>query len=109
MPVRNRDEYNAYMREYMLRRYHARRAESYEILGGVCVACGTNENLQIDHIDPALKTTEISKLWSIAKVRYLKELELCQLLCKPHHIEKTSGEATERARRRRESRNGSLV
>ena len=92
MPRKTREEYNEYMRVYMLNRYHERRAESYRILGGLCVVCETTEDLQIDHIDPALKTLEIGKLWSVAKAKYLKELEVCQLLCGEHHREKTSRE-----------------
>lgn len=48
------------MRDYMLRRYHARRAESYAILGGKCVVCGTSDDLQID--------------WSVSRERYLKSV-----------------------------------
>lgn len=83
---------NEYMREYMLCRYHERRAEAIALLGGKCVECGTTENLQFDHIDPKLKTMSVSKLWSVSKERYLKEIQLCQLLCKTHHIEKTRRE-----------------
>lgn len=90
--AKSRDEYNAYMRVYMLNRYHSRRTEAIAILGGSCVRCGTTEDLQIDHIDPRTKTMDIGHLWSIAKSRYLKELQLCQLLCVAHHREKTGNE-----------------
>lgn len=86
------EDYNAYMRVYILKRYHDRRAAAIVSLGGVCVECGATEELEIDHIDPATKTMSISKMWSVSKARYEAELELCQLLCKPHHIEKTSRE-----------------
>lgn len=80
------------MRTYMRERYHARRAESIDILGGKCATCGATEDLQIDHIDPATKTLKINKLWSVSRERYLKELRLCQLLCGVHHREKTARE-----------------
>lgn len=76
----------------MLRRYHERRAEAIASLGGQCAVCGAAEDLEIDHIDPALKSFDISKLWSVSKVRFRAELVKCQVLCKPHHIEKTRRE-----------------
>lgn len=79
---------NSYHAEYNLKRYHARRAEYIEILGGKCVVCGTTENLQFDHIDPSTKTIDIGKLLNVSKAKSLAELKLCQLLCKTHHIEK---------------------
>jgi hypothetical protein len=80
------------MREYMLKRYHKRRSESIEKLGGKCVVCGVTENLEIDHIDRTTKTMAISGLWSANIVRYEAELKLCQLLCEEHHKQKTSRE-----------------
>lgn len=55
------------MRKYMLARYHKRRAEAIRKLGGKCVKCGSEENLEIDHIDPTTKSFEISKLWNVSK------------------------------------------
>lgn len=87
--LKDKEKYNVYMREYMLKRYHERRAESLRILGGKCIQCGVTEELEIDHIDPKTKTFETGKVWSFSKERWLKELEKCQLLCKKHHKEKT--------------------
>jgi hypothetical protein len=83
------DQYNEHMREYMLARYHARRAEAIEILGGECAWCGSTEDLQIDHRDWREKTLKINNAWSAARARFLAELEKCQVLCAPHHLEKT--------------------
>lgn len=80
------------MADYMLRRYHARRAEAIEILGGTCVECGTAEDLELDHIEPATKTLDLARMWSVARDRYLAELSKCQLLCSPHHREKSRRE-----------------
>ena len=77
--------YNERMRVYMLARYHERRAESYALLGGKCVECGSTENLEIDHIDRAKKKIKLSSLWSCSREKYFAELTLCQLLCKEHH------------------------
>lgn len=89
-----RENYNEYMREYMLKRYHRRRSDSIEKLGGKCVVCGTTDNLEIDHIDRSTKTMDISGLWSCNIQRYETELKLCQLLCEAHHKEKTSRESS---------------
>lgn len=92
MPRSKQDDYNSYMQVYLLRRYHERRAEAIRSLGGKCVVCGSAENLELDHIDPALKSFDISKLWSVSKARFQAELKKCQVLCKSHHAEKTRRE-----------------
>ena len=84
--------YNEYMADYMGRRYRERRANAIAKLGGQCVECGTTENLQIDHIDPATKSFDLGHLWSVSIERYENELTKCQLLCEPHHIEKSRRE-----------------
>lgn len=86
---KDKKEYNLYQRGYQLERYHSRRQEAFQFLGGKCVVCGTKEGLEIDHKVAAQKEIQLSKLWSIAKDRYLKELEKCQLLCTEHHKIKT--------------------
>lgn len=83
----NRKEY---MREYMLKRYYKRRQLAFDILGEICVNCGSKENLEIDHIDPSLKTMNLSKMWNITEQRYLNELNLCQVLCNACHKTKSS-------------------
>ena len=72
-----------------------RRARALDHLGGRCVACGTTDRLEFDHIDPATKvltiSTAIAKHWSWE--RMLVELAKCQLLCHDHHVEKSRAEA----------------
>ena len=77
------------MNNYMKSRYHRRREEAFELLGGKCQSCSTEDNLCIDHIDPHTKSFPISKMWSVAYSRFLEELKKCQLLCKRCHREKT--------------------
>lgn len=89
MPVSNKADYNAYMKDYMLARYHERRAEALALLGGFCVRCGSDEDLNFDHIDRDTKAFPISKLWSVSRVRFLSEIAKCQILCVPCHKEKT--------------------
>lgn len=80
---------NAYMAGYMLRRYHARRADAIQRLGGRCAECGITEHLEIDHRDPATKSFDLGRMWSVSHSRYLAELDKCQLLCHEHHAEKS--------------------
>lgn len=91
---RDHAAYNAYQAEYQLRRYHARRKESIEILGGQCNYCGSTDDLQIDHIDRYKKSIKLSTLWSISRARYLEELKKCQALCESCHKGKTSIESS---------------
>lgn len=76
------------MSEYMRRRYHTRRQAAISFLGGVCVSCGTTEELEFDHIDPASKEADICKVWSASEAKFWAEVQKCQLLCSTHHKEK---------------------
>ena len=87
--------YNEYMRAYMANRYIKRRKQIIEKLGGVCVECGTTENLEIDHIERSMKSFGIGKAiagWSWKRLN--QELDKCQLLCKTHHQDKTVSESS---------------
>jgi 5-methylcytosine-specific restriction endonuclease McrA len=83
------ESYKAYMRKYMLKKYYKVRNAAIEKLGGSCSVCGEKENLEFDHINPALKEYEIADIWVGNKERFWKEIDKCQLLCEKHHIEKT--------------------
>ncbi len=85
MTDKDRDKYNAYMREYMLVRYHKRRQEAIILLGGVCVDCGSVEDLQFDHIIAKDKTIDISKVWSCSSKRFNEEVSKCVLRCDSCH------------------------
>ena len=76
----------------MIERYHRLRNEWLESQGGKCVACGSVDNLEIDHINKEDKSFSISKLWSIAKEKRESELEKCQVLCSTCHRKKTASE-----------------
>ena len=85
-----RDEaYNAYMRTYMLNRYHEKRKQAIERLGGQCVDCGATENLEFDHADAKLKSFNIARIWSYKRERLEVELAKCVLRCKSCHLAKT--------------------
>jgi len=80
---------NEYHAQYNLKRYYTRRDEFRQLLGGVCVTCGSNEKLEFDHIDAGTKSFPIGKLLSVSKEKALLELAKCQLLCKDCHVAKT--------------------
>jgi 5-methylcytosine-specific restriction endonuclease McrA len=75
----------AYARIYRRNRWQNLRAEFF--VGKSCVRCGSNEQLELDHIDPSTRTT--NKFWKYSAVRRETELAKCQVLCKPCHIFKT--------------------
>ncbi len=81
---------NAYMKKYMLDRYHRRMAEFKKILGGKCICCGSSNDLEIDHKDIATKSFTIARKAAGAPMNVLlEELKKCQLLCVPCHTKKT--------------------
>jgi 5-methylcytosine-specific restriction endonuclease McrA len=87
----NPEKYRAYMREYMLARYHRRRLQAIEELGGKCAKCGSVEQLELDHIDALTKTMSLSRLHSASQTKWEAEIQLCQVLCHPCHLEKSNG------------------
>jgi hypothetical protein len=77
-----------YFKDYMKARKQARRAKLIEMLGGCCVRCGTTEDLEFDHIDPATKRfnvcSDLTRAWDELVAETLKT----QLLCRPCHVAK---------------------
>ena len=69
--------------------YINRRAKIIEYLGGSCARCSAVTDLDCDHIDPSAKTFTIGQRWWIAWDELVVELDKCQLLCRPHHLEKS--------------------
>lgn len=92
MPLTNKAEYNAYMREYMKARYHARRKSAIALLGGKCVKCGKEDDLEIDHVDRTQKKLALFEE-SFSEDRFQQELQKCQLLCSTCHDEKSAAES----------------
>ena len=69
-----------------------RKSYCIEYLGGKCVVCGTTHNLQFDHIKREGKKYEISTRLSNNLNNLKEELDKCQLLCAPCHLDKTAKE-----------------
>lgn len=85
MPYASKEAQLAAQRAFM----DKKRQKALDFLGGKCVECGSTEDLHFDHIDPKTKVFTISRSlnrrWEVLQV----ELEKCQLLCAPHHRDKT--------------------
>lgn len=65
-------------------------------MGGRCVACGSTELLQFDHVDRTTKAFDISSSWGRKWETIVAELAKCQLLCRDCHKAKSDAEATTR-------------
>lgn len=81
--------------EYHRRYYYKRRAKLIALLGDSCVWCGSEDDLQFDHIDPAQKSFNISHNMTASNPAVRAEVAKCQLLCRDCHIEKTRQAALE--------------
>lgn len=79
--------------EYHRRYYRERRRQPMiDYLGGKCVDCGTTNDLQFDHDDPATKLFDIKANMTLNNPKVRSELDKCVLRCRQHHREKTSRE-----------------
>ena len=87
-----REEYNAFMKEYMKARYQRRKLAALEKLGSKCAVCGSRDRLEFDHLDRSTKYRTIAKMWSYSETKFWAEIEKCQLLCQKCHQEKSFAE-----------------
>jgi hypothetical protein len=86
-----------YIQTYQRNWVRERRNAWIESQGGVCVKCGSKEDLEVDHKNPELKAMHASALWSRdqnSKI-VLDELSKCQVLCNACHKAKTSQDRRE--------------
>lgn len=81
MPYKDKNKQNA----YQLARMKARR-EKWIIENGPCKKCGSEDYLQMDHINPSQKVSH--RIWSWSEARVLIELAKCQVLCRSCNIAK---------------------
>jgi len=65
-----------------------RRQKVYEFLGNKCSYCGSIDCLEIDHINPGLKTSRVSPL-AQGLNKTLNEIDNLQLLCSSCHTERS--------------------
>jgi hypothetical protein len=91
-PQKAKEATRSYRRIYDLGRYRRRRQLALELLGGSCTQCGAQEDLQLDHIDRATKSFNLSEAWSAPEAQFRAELAKCQVLCRSCHKLKTAKE-----------------
>jgi 5-methylcytosine-specific restriction endonuclease McrA len=85
--------YRTYKRHKMRQVYRERRNAALILLGGQCVDCGSEENLEFDHIDAADKSYHINSLFSGGRRdKLMTELAKCVLRCNDCHKIKSSRE-----------------
>ncbi len=64
-------------------------------LGGKCIQCDSEENLEFDHAEPSSKLFCISQGLLLSREKLLAELKKCQLLCQSCHSKKSISERRE--------------
>tara|TARA_B000000441_G_scaffold66967_1_gene45135 strand:- start:972 stop:1412 length:441 start_codon:yes stop_codon:yes gene_type:complete len=71
--------------------YKENRAFLIDYLGGKCTACGTTENLELDHKNPDEKLFNPCKRLTVRNLsdEIMKEVDKCHLLCRDCHNKKT--------------------
>jgi len=82
------------MKEYIAEYRNRIIQEAKQYLGNKCNVCGSEQDLEFDHIDPAVKSFTLARNWTRAKADTLAELHKCQLLCAKCHLKKTIAENT---------------
>ena len=87
-----REENKKKISEYAKAQRYQKRVICLEYLGGKCVKCGTTHNLQFDHIKREGKKYEITRRLTLKFDNLKEELDKCQLLCVPCHLDKTAKE-----------------
>ena len=90
---KDREVKRSYQREWV-----RNRRKAWIDANGPCKVCGSDENLEVDHINPSEKSMDPAPLWSMSDNNPVKlaELSKCQVLCKSCHMKKTIRERAER-------------
>ena len=85
-------KYNEEHKEHRREQRNEKRAYCLEYLGGKCVKCGDTERLEFDHIKREGKKYSIASKLTCTFDNLKEELNKCQLLCAPCHLDKTAKE-----------------
>ena len=80
-------------REYQ-REWMRKRRESY-FAGKTCMLCGSQDRLELDHVDPSTKELAPAALWSMSdqNPKKITELAKCRILCYDCHLVKSKTES----------------
>jgi hypothetical protein len=88
---RNKENWNAYIRDYQKKKYVERKGVYIQKLGGKCVLCSSTESLEFDHLDATTKSfTFTTKIATLSIEKLDAEAKKLQLLCNKCHKEKTA-------------------
>lgn len=83
-------------KEYLRLRYLQSRREIFALIGERCAICGSEDSLEVDHIDWRQKSMEMPGVITKGNRESVhEELKKCQALCKRHHSEKTIRDRSE--------------
>lgn len=82
MPIKSPEQRREYQRLYVARK----RAEWFR--GKSCAYCGSEDNLELHHLDPEQK--EEHRIWSWSKERIEKETAKCVVACNDCHKKRTN-------------------
>lgn len=75
--------YKDWPRQRVYQRNWKRARKAKFLAGAACARCGSTEDLQLHHRDPAEKDDH--RIWSWSEARILSELGKCDVLCRPCH------------------------
>lgn len=80
-------------RKYQLSWLQARR-DKWIAENGPCAQCGSSEQLEVDHVEPRVKSgaPPTRSIWGMAEPQRSRELSKCQVLCKGCHETKSNSE-----------------
>lgn len=76
-------------RAWVRKRYAQRRRSAIYLLGGKCARCGSENDLEIDHINPADKTCRFAYATMLKWDTFIAHIEKCQVLYSSCHLEKS--------------------
>lgn len=85
MPFKDRDKQREFCRFWMEKRRHL-----WFLANGPCKHCGSWDDMELDHIEPATKASH--RIWSWREDKREAELKKCQVLCHACHQAKTIAE-----------------
>lgn len=88
--MRTKEAQRLYQLEWMKKRRQA----WIDSQGGACNECGSTDQLEVDHVDPATKSMQPTAIWSRKESVRVEELAKCQVLCHDCHLDKTLAAVT---------------
>lgn len=82
MPYKDKAEQYRYQEQW-----RKRRRDEWFAANGPCVKCGSCNDLELDHENPATKVSH--RIWSWCREKREAELKKCRPMCSKCHLEKT--------------------